>query len=554
MKKLYSISFFILMIIQLSAQEHLDNYRWTSVETKGEVIGRHENSFIEFEGKFYLIGGRGIKPVNVFDPENNTWTSLGKTPFEIHHFQAVVYKDAIYLMGAMTKGYPKEIPVENIWIYYPNTDKWEKGDAIPKEMQRGGAGASLYKDKIYMTCGIEFGHTSGTHNRFDSYDLKTREWQSLTKAPHVRDHFSSIVVKDKLYCIGGRNSSVHYPNNFNAFFWATERAVDVYDFNKQEWYTIKSPLPYGTAAGALVNIGNSILYMGGEGSQKQAYTNTQCLNIETEQWTQLAPLCIGRHGTGAILYNNDIYIAAGSHVQGGANMNTVEKFSLNHSWKSLFNGHNLDGWSVKCIDADKSKNFWMVKDGILESNSLGTEDHHYIWLQNDEIFGDFELRLKFQASKLNKGNSGVQIRSRYSEKDIVENDVKGWLDGPQVDIDPNNPWRNGFIYNETRSAKRWIYPDLPDWKISKEEYAPKRVIHYFEGDETGWNDMTIICKGTRIKTIVNNIVVADYDGAATLKDKGHKKLKVGLEGYIALQIHKNSQNNIRFKNIEIREL
>lgn len=69
----------------------LSEYRWTPVDAEGDVSGRHENAFIEYNNKFYLIGVRGIKPVNVYDPETNTWETKGKTPMEIHHFQAVVY-------------------------------------------------------------------------------------------------------------------------------------------------------------------------------------------------------------------------------------------------------------------------------------------------------------------------------------------------------------------------------------------------------------------------------------------------------------------------------
>ncbi len=532
----------------------LEKYRWTSIETKGDVVGRHENGFIEFQGKFYLLGGRGINPVNVFDPKTNTWETKGKSPLEIHHFQPVIYDDAIYIIGAMTGRYPKEKPLENIWMYYPLTDTWEKGSVIPKEIRRGGAGLVLYKNKFYMACGIEYGHTSGTNNLFNSYDPETDTWETLTKAPHIRDHFAAIVVNDKMYCIGGRNTSVHAADDFRTFFKATIPYNDVYDFKTETWYTLKNELPIPTAAASVVNIENCILYMGGEGSQKQAYNQTQCLDLNTGEWTQLAPLNIGRHGSGAILFEDDIYIAAGSQNQGGGNMNSVEVFSKNHQWQSLFNEKNLEGWEVKCTEKDKNNVFWTVDQGTIWCNSLDSKTHNYIWLQSKNEYEDFELRLKFQASNNHKGNSGIQFRSRYYPDDEVEEGTIGWLDGPQVDIDPNNPWRNGFIYDETRESKRWINPSLPDWNISKEEYAPKKVIHYFEGEETGWNDVTIICKGNHIKTIVNNIFVSDYDGTGVLDDAAHKKYKVGRKGHFAIQLHKNSQNEIRFKDIEIRNL
>lgn len=318
---------FLLVFSIINAQD-LGKYKWRLLETQGDVIGRHENAFVEFQDKFYLIGGRGIKPVNVFDPETNTWESKSKSPIELHHFQALVYENSILLVGAMTGPYPNEKPAEHIWMYHPEEDTWEKGPKIPMYIRRGGSGAVIREGKIYIVCGIEYGHTSGTSNSFDSYDLKTRRWESHTKAPHLRDHFSAIVVNNKLYCIGGRNTSIHHKDNFAAYFNATIPYVDEYDFTTDKWLTHKKLLPVPTAAGGVVTIGNCIVYMGGEGEQKKAHSETQYLDLETGVWRQLAPLEIGRHGSNAILYKNKIYFAAGSPNQGGGNMNSIEVFEL----------------------------------------------------------------------------------------------------------------------------------------------------------------------------------------------------------------------------------
>jgi hypothetical protein len=43
-------------------------------------------------------------------------------------------------------------------------------------------------------------------------------------------------------------------------------------------------------------------------------------------------------------------------------------------------------------------------------------------------------------------------------------------------------------------------------------------------------------------------------GAGVLDDATHISRNVGLKGHIALQIHRNDQLKIRFKDIMIREL
>jgi len=240
----------------------------------------------------------------------------------------------------------------------------------------------------------------------------------------------------------------------------------------------------------------------------------------------------------------------------GMNAASQEVLSDDHHWEKLFNGKNLNGWQVKCQEKDKGQTFWSVDNGAIHCNSIGNTEHNYVWLLNENEFCDFILRLKFKVSRETTGNSGVQIRSRYDDKAIVdgEADHAGWLDGPQADIEPNHPFRNGYIYDETRETRRWINPSLPDWRIDEETYAPEKVIFYWEDEETGWNDMTIICQGTHIKTIVNNVVVSEYDGTGVLDDQAHQLHHVGICGNIAFQLHAFSENKLWFKDIEVCEL
>jgi len=225
------------------------------------------------------------------------------------------------------------------------------------------------------------------------------------------------------------------------------------------------------------------------------------------------------------------------------------------AFQSLFNGENLEGWEIKQTTEEKANNFWTIQDGTILLNSLGTPDHDYIWLQTKKEYGDFILKLKFQSHRESPGNSGVQIRSRYDETARVDEALGlGWLDGPQVDIHPSGAWRTGFIYDETRGQRRWIYPSLPDWKMDKETYAPKLVRHYFVDEPPYWNELIIACKGNRIKTVFNGLTVTEFDGTGVLDDEFHQKYGIDNKGHIALQLHKNDEVKIAFKDIEIKEL
>lgn len=220
-------------------------------------------------------------------------------------------------------------------------------------------------------------------------------------------------------------------------------------------------------------------------------------------------------------------------------------------WVKLFNGKDMTGWSVQCRANDKDKTFWVVEDGTILCNSIGKKDHQHVWLVTDGEYADFKLKLKFQAYKDSPGNCGVQIRCRYD--DLPGNG--GWMNGPQVDINPAKPmpWRTGLIYDETYEERRWIYPDLKNWNMPA-EYEPRRYKIRYAEDNNEWNDLVIICKGMHIKTIVNGIVVSDWDGTGVLDNAFHQKHNVGKSGHIGLQLHDADQLKIRFKDIRIMEL
>jgi hypothetical protein len=89
---------------------------------------------------------------------------------------------------------------------------------------------------------------------------------------------------------------------------------------------------------------------------------------------------------------------------------------------------------------------------------------------------------------------------------------------------------------------------------AKPEHAPEGSKWFHTGDRDVWNDVQVICRGKRIKTIINGVTIADYDGAGRLDDEAHQNRNVGLKGHIGLQIHPGKQLLIRFKEINVREL
>jgi hypothetical protein len=226
---------------------------------------------------------------------------------------------------------------------------------------------------------------------------------------------------------------------------------------------------------------------------------------------------------------------------------SVRSPAVGSGWKPLFNGEDLSGWTVKAPPADRDKGFWRVDDGTILADSLDHKGHDYVWLVTNREYADFALRLKFQAYRESPGNSGVQIRSRYD-------DEARWLDGPQIDINPPGPWRTGMIWDETRGSKRWLYPDVPKGEWVDASMAPGGLKFYYADDEPAWNTLEIRAVGSNVQAWLNGTLVTQYTGAGVLDDSVHRVRNVGRTGHIALQIHRNDQLRIRFKDLYVREL
>jgi N-acetylneuraminic acid mutarotase len=312
-----------------SSADHDKNTRWQTIDPQGQATQRHENGMVAHKGKIYVIGGRGVKPVEVFDPNTKTWTKKANTPIEMHHITPVSFGDSILVVTGLTGKYPAELPLQKVWQYTPESDTWQALEQIPKLRQRGGAGVTVYQNHIYIVGGIKLGHTSGTNNLFDRYNPQDKSWITLTDAPHIRDHGNAVVVGDVLVALGGRNTSYHEPERFTAFFEQVSDKVDVYDFASEQWGTLKSRLPLGTAGAGAAVVNNTLYYVGGEYAAKLANNRTFSLDLATQTWTELAQLQRGRHGTNAVVIDNKIYMAMGSGNKGGRpELNSIEVFEV----------------------------------------------------------------------------------------------------------------------------------------------------------------------------------------------------------------------------------
>lgn len=183
-------------------------------------------------------------------------------------------------------------------------------------------------------------------------------------------------------------------------------------------------------------------------------------------------------------------------------------------WITLFNGKDLAGW-------DGNPEIWSVVDGYI-SGKIDKLKGGNTFLVYKTPLNDYVLETEFILVD-NKGNSGIQYRSKQS----VRGDNKWVVKGYQADIGPG--WF-GKLYEEGgRGLLAGKYKTEP--KIKK---------------DNSWNSYRITAHGTKVTQEINGVVAIEFD------DKNADKAAKG--GIIALQYHAPGGFEVRFKNIRVKLL
>lgn len=174
----------------------------------------------------------------------------------------------------------------------------------------------------------------------------------------------------------------------------------------------------------------------------------------------------------------------------------------------IFNGKNLDGWTIHGTEK------WYVANGELVCES--GPDKQYGYLSTNKNYANFILTLDFKQEA--NGNSGVFFRSS-----IEGVKISGW----QVEVAPPAQHTGGIYESYGRG---WIIQPKPeDEKFLK---------------QGKWNTLKI--------KVVNDEVTTWLNGHQMIHLKD-QKIGAG-KGFIALQIHDGGGIKVRWKKIRVQEL
>ena len=219
-------------------------------------------------------------------------------------------------------------------------------------------------------------------------------------------------------------------------------------------------------------------------------------------------------------------------------------------FKSLFNGKDLTGWGG-------NPKLWSVEDGCITGKTGNEPDnklsHNTFLVWTNGAVSDFELRFSY---RIEKGNSGVQYRSKVTEQGKFGPIVAGY----QADFEAGKTY-SGILYEErgrgilAQRGQKTVIKEIEEEKDGKKSKKMKiepagtlgksddiqaKIMH------EDWNDYVIVAKGNHLQHFIN--------GQQTVDVVDQQEAKAAKSGVLALQIHAGPPMVVQFRDIRIKSL
>ncbi len=449
----------------LAAPDAAEAWRQLTTSDASTVTPRHEAASVVVDGRMYLLGGRGDRPVEVYDPTTRTWRDIGPAPLEINHFQPVVLGTEIYLVAAFTGGYPNETNVPDVHVFDTATETWSTDGVIPVSRRRGGAAAVYYGGKIYIVGGNTNGHNGGAVSWFDRFDPATGIWEELPDAPHARDHMQAALVGDKLVVVGGRQSTQPNP------FINTVSATDIYDFTTGTWSS-GADMPTDRAGAMTVAVGGEVIVAGGEVDQvAQALKTVEAYHVPTNNWRTLQDLNVGRHSGGGSVLGDEFHIVSGSPNRGGGQTDSHETLQLDINNRLDSDNDGLDDEDEIDVHGTDVNNPDSDGDGLDDGdevdrgtlpNVIDTDEDRLNDGEEVNIHGTDPLSADTDADGV---NDYAELMVHSTDPLDADSDDDGLIDGVELDThntSPSNPDSDGDSLGDKDEVDRGTLPNVFD--------------------------------------------------------------------------------------------
>ncbi|WP_010180159.1 Kelch repeat-containing protein [Aquimarina agarilytica] len=170
-------------------------------------------ALVVHNNKFYIIGGNtighngGYEPwLDVYDPEQGTWTILDDAPHARDHFQATVINNKIYAAGGRHSGGPGGTfgpLIPEVDVYDLITDTWSTLDTSNNlPTPRAAASVVNFNGQVFVIGG-EGTQPGPAFSTVEAYNPLTNTWSTKSSLNNPRHGTQAIVSGSGIFTLGG---------------------------------------------------------------------------------------------------------------------------------------------------------------------------------------------------------------------------------------------------------------------------------------------------------------------------------------------------------------
>ncbi len=256
-------------------------------------VARVEATTVDYRDSIYVFNG--FKPgiviansVEKYDVATKQWSIVSTTSTSdgsaVTHNGVVRVGADVWIIGGRIGSHPGRVS-DKIWIYNLDNGKWRRGPDLPMPLAAGGS--ALVNNKIHWIGGIDANARCDVATHL-VYDLASPAsgWDNITASagmPSPRNHFSTAVVDDVIYVMGGQYGHDGCPGKFTQ----DTPLVHAFDTDTNKW-TRKADMPNKNShsePGTFV-YKNDIYTTGGENAGNKVWK----YNPRSNQWSTFKTL------------------------------------------------------------------------------------------------------------------------------------------------------------------------------------------------------------------------------------------------------------------------
>ncbi|KAM6132497.1 LOW QUALITY PROTEIN: kelch-like protein 5 [Pterocles gutturalis] len=250
---------------------------WTPV---ANMNGRRLQFGVAVLGKLYVVGGRDgqtLNTVECYNPRTKTWSVMPPMSTHRHGLGVAVLEGPMYAVGG-----------HDGWSYLNTVERWDPqarqwNFVASMSTPRSTVGVAILNGKAYAVGGRD----GSSCLKSVEFDPHTNKWTLCAQMSKRRGGVGVTTWNGFLYAIGGHDAPA---SNL------TSRLSDCVErYDQTDMWTAVASMSISRDAVGVCLLGDKLYAVGGY--ECQTYLNTvESYDPQTNEWTQVAPLCLGRAG------------------------------------------------------------------------------------------------------------------------------------------------------------------------------------------------------------------------------------------------------------------